>query len=140
MCLLEDITKTRTCNLICLRLQRNYFSFRGNYIACLQQLNKLDSRNNDYKVVHNKAVAEYYKSDLKKTDQFKKALHGVFVQARMRPEIIDDVEQCVAQYNLAVLLYHQQQYASSLKIVNRLLSFVEPMGNYFWSSGRVDDV
>lgn len=30
--------------------------------------------------MHNKAVAEYYKSDLKKTDQFKKALNAVFTQ------------------------------------------------------------
>lgn len=56
---------------------------RGNYASCLQTLNKLESlRPNDIKVLHNKAVAEYYKSDLKKTDHFRKSLNLICSQVR----------------------------------------------------------
>lgn len=54
---------------------------RGSYAACLQNLSKLEaSRPHDTKVAHNKAVAEYYKSDLKKTDQFRKNMNMVCAQ------------------------------------------------------------
>lgn len=54
---------------------------RNNYSACLQYLIKLESaRSHDIKVVHNKAVIEYYKSDLKKTDQFRKNMNVVCAQ------------------------------------------------------------
>ncbi|KAJ8932065.1 hypothetical protein NQ314_014965 [Rhamnusium bicolor] len=50
---------------------------KNNYVACLQNISKLDSRTNDLKVIHNKAVVEYYKSDFKKTEQFQKNLTAV---------------------------------------------------------------
>lgn len=54
---------------------------RNNYSLCLQYLTKLESaRPHDIKVAHNKAVVEYYKSDLKKTDQFRKNMNLVCVQ------------------------------------------------------------
>ncbi|KAI4466616.1 ccr4-not transcription complex subunit 10 [Holotrichia oblita] len=36
------------------------------YANCLQNINKLENRTYDFKVAHNKAVVEYYKSDSRK--------------------------------------------------------------------------
>ncbi|GLH02442.1 CCR4-NOT transcription complex subunit 10 [Gryllus bimaculatus] len=104
---------------------------KQNFGSCLQNLGKLESvRPQDVKVQHNKAVAEYYKSELKKTDQFRKTMNSVCSQARINIEDFDsleDVEHCVIYYNQAVLLYHLKQYNTALKIMNKIFSFVEPM-------------
>lgn len=61
---------------------------KGNYTLCLQHLSKLEaSRPTDIKVVHNRAVAEYYKSDLRKTDLFKKNLNSVCQQVSYKISI-----------------------------------------------------
>lgn len=54
---------------------------KGSYGQCLQNLSKLESsRPQDTKVAHNKAIAEYYKSELRKTDQFRKNMNIVCSQ------------------------------------------------------------
>lgn len=54
---------------------------KGNFSTCLQFLSRLEAtRPNDVKVLHNKVVAEYYKSELKKTDAFRKNLNTVCQQ------------------------------------------------------------
>lgn len=54
---------------------------KGSFGSCLQHLTKLESsRPTDTKVAHNKAVVEYYKSELKKTDQFRKNMNLVCSQ------------------------------------------------------------
>ncbi|XP_075216340.1 CCR4-NOT transcription complex subunit 10 [Lycorma delicatula] len=104
---------------------------RGSYTSCVQYLTKLESaRSHDTKVAHNKAVVEYYKNDLKKTDQFRKNMNVVCAQAHLNIEDLDaleDVEYCVIYYNQAVLLYHLKQYTSALKIMNKVFTFIEPM-------------
>uniref|UniRef100_A0A1B6E480 CCR4-NOT transcription complex subunit 10 n=1 Tax=Clastoptera arizonana TaxID=38151 RepID=A0A1B6E480_9HEMI len=104
---------------------------RGSYATCLQNLSKLEaSRPHDTKVAHNKAVAEYYKNDLKKTDQFRKNMNIVCAQANFNIEDIDsleDVEHCIIFYNQAVLLYHLHQHQAALKIMNKIFTFIEPM-------------
>lgn len=57
---------------------------RGNFTQCLQNINKLEGRTNDFKVAHNKALVEYYKSDLKKMEAFQKSLNTMFNQVRNR--------------------------------------------------------
>lgn len=58
----------------------NEFS-KGNYSTCLQHISRLEaSRPNDTKVLHNKVVVEYYKSELKKTDTFRKNFNSVCQQ------------------------------------------------------------
>ena len=48
------------------------------YDTCLSYLSKLeDLRPKDVKVVHNKAVAEFYKSGCEKTEDLLKALNSV---------------------------------------------------------------
>ncbi|PSN45792.1 CCR4-NOT transcription complex subunit 10 [Blattella germanica] len=104
---------------------------RGSYGTCLQHLTKLEAaRPQDTKVAHNKAIAEYYKSELKKTDQFRKNMNLVCSQAHVNIEDLDsleDVEHCVIYYNQAVLLYHLKQYSAALKIMVKIFSFIEPM-------------
>lgn len=107
---------------------------QGNYAACLSNLTKLETTwTHDSKVAHNKAVAEYYKSDLKKTDLFRKNLNSLRSQPIFSgDEVIglDDVEQCALYYNHAVVLYHLRQYNLALKIIKEVFNFIEPMGKF----------
>ncbi|XP_054277600.1 CCR4-NOT transcription complex subunit 10 [Macrosteles quadrilineatus] len=102
-----------------------------NFAACLHHLSKLESaRPNDVKVIHNRVVAEFYKSELKKTDVFRKSLNQVCQQAHVNVEdcdALEDVEHCVLFYNQSVVLYHLQQHQSALKLMNKVFSFIEPM-------------
>ena len=41
---------------------------------------------------------------------------------------LEDVEHCVIYYNQAVLLYHLKQYSKALNIMDKIFSFIEPMG------------
>ncbi|XP_046621243.1 CCR4-NOT transcription complex subunit 10-B [Neodiprion virginianus] len=100
------------------------------YSGCLSNLNKLEAlRPKDLKVMHNKVVTEYYKSDLKKTELFRKSLNAICgqISTANTTEAVDDVERCVMRYNQAVLLFHTKQYDLALKVVNKLFTFVEPM-------------
>lgn len=100
---------------------------KNNYSVCLQNLAKLESRSQDPKVAHNKAVAEFYKSDQKKVEAFKKNLNAVFTQAKLKQDVLEDVEQCILHYNQAALLFHQKKYGEALRIVDRIYKFIEPM-------------
>lgn len=105
---------------------------KGSYVLCSSYLNKLESlRPMDLKVMHNKVVVEYYKSDLKKTELIRKSLIAICGQMSAdSSETIDDVEKCVMRYNQAVLLYHTKQYNAALQIMTKLFAFIEPMGTY----------
>jgi len=51
----------------------------GDYESCLATVTKLAAtRGHDLKVIHNQAVAAYYKSGLTKTDEFKRALTELY--------------------------------------------------------------
>nr|XP_023025866.1 CCR4-NOT transcription complex subunit 10 [Leptinotarsa decemlineata] len=103
---------------------------KKNYSACLQLLNKLESRSNDLKVVHNKAIVEYCKSDLKKTEQLQKSLTSICNQFQVKVDKLDDIDHCIIQYNQAVILYHQRQYTAAQRIMDRVYKFIEPMDEY----------
>ncbi|KAI0221541.1 CCR4-NOT transcription complex subunit 10-A [Lamellibrachia satsuma] len=104
---------------------------KGNYSACVSILNKLtSSRTDDPKVALNKAVAEYYQCEFRKTDEFKRVLTDVCAKANLTVDGInglDDVDQCVVYYNQAVVLYHQKQYNTAITLLDKLFQFVEPM-------------
>ncbi|KAG5884107.1 hypothetical protein JTB14_024147 [Gonioctena quinquepunctata] len=100
---------------------------KKNYNACLQFLNKLENRNNDLKFVHNKAIIEYCKSDLKKTDQLQKSLTAICTQFQIKVEKLDDIDHCILQFNQAIILYHQRQYTAAQRIMDRVYKFIEPM-------------
>ncbi|KAF2905535.1 hypothetical protein ILUMI_00639 [Ignelater luminosus] len=100
---------------------------RGNYGASLQNINKLDCRASDIKVIHNKSVVEYCKSDLKKTDNFLKSLKSLYVQFDLDIKKLDDVDQCIPFYNHVVVLFHKREYAEAIRIMEGVYKFVEPM-------------
>ncbi|KAK0173219.1 hypothetical protein PV328_006450 [Microctonus aethiopoides] len=107
---------------------------KRSYSNCLNYLNKLETlRPKDLKVMHNKVIVEYYKSDLKKTELARKSLNAIcgtpitVDDDNSTDASNDDVEKCVMRYNQAVLLYHTRQYEAALQILNRLFTFVEPM-------------
>ncbi|XP_046397199.1 CCR4-NOT transcription complex subunit 10 [Ischnura elegans] len=84
----------------------------------------------DFKIAHNKAVAEYYRGELRKTDQFRRALNSVCNAAHLNIEDLDSLEgptHCVIFFNQAVLLYHMRQYSTAIRILNALLPYIETM-------------
>lgn len=86
------------------------------------------------KAVHNKAVIDFYKSDLKKCDQFKKALNSLTnlndIQ-NLASVDISSVDLCPLYYNYAVVLFHQKQPYSALKIMTGVLQHVDHLNNKF---------
>ena len=67
-----------------------FLEFEGcHYDACLNFLSKLeDLRPKDMKVLHNKAVAEFYKSGCTRTEEFLKALQVIKKKVRFLKENI----------------------------------------------------
>jgi len=56
---------------------------RGEYESCLSMISHLaETRGHDLKVIHNQAVAAYYKSGMTRTDEFKSALNDVYSKVR----------------------------------------------------------
>jgi len=61
---------------------------KGNYSACVSILNKLTgSRPDDPKVTLNKAVAEYYQCEFRKTDDFKRVLTDVCAKVSSHSQV-----------------------------------------------------
>lgn len=104
---------------------------RKNYSACLQNLVRLEaSCGQDVKLVHNKAVAEYFKSELRKTDQFKKSFSAVCAMAHVNLEdanTLEDVDNCIFYYNQAIMLFHVKQYNTAFQLISKVFSLIEPM-------------
>lgn len=108
---------------------------KRSFTNSLNHLNKLEVlRPKDLKVMHNKVIVEYYRSDLKKTELARKSLNAIcgaqttVVDDNSTDSGHDDVEKSVMRYNQAILLYHTRQYEAALGILNRLFTFIEPMG------------
>lgn len=73
-----------------------------NYTGCLQYIAKLESKSQDFKGLLNKYIAEFYKSDLKKVDQFQKNLQNLCIQFNLRYDSLDDLDYAVAYFNQAI--------------------------------------
>ncbi|XP_069504916.1 CCR4-NOT transcription complex subunit 10 isoform X3 [Ambystoma mexicanum] len=104
----------------------------SNYEACLQHLSCLQEINkDDYKILLNTAVAEFYKSEQTITDNLKQTLNQLKNQVHSAVEEIDsldDVENSMLYYNQAVILYHLRQYTEAISIGEKLYQFIEPFG------------
>ncbi|GIZ01521.1 CCR4-NOT transcription complex subunit 10 [Caerostris extrusa] len=102
-----------------------------NYEQSLCLLKKLSSkRPQDSKVLHNYYVVDYYLSNCKKTEHFKKKLAEVCKQANVDNqdlETLDDVDNCVIFYNQSVQLYHCHQYHSAINILDKVFQYIEPL-------------
>lgn len=103
----------------------------GNYGACLQSLTKLEATcGQDLKLGHNKAVVEYYKSELRKTNQFKKSFDALCSQAHINFEdtsSLEDVDHCIFYFNHSIRLFHLKQYATAFDLISKVFSLIEPM-------------
>ncbi|XP_069504918.1 CCR4-NOT transcription complex subunit 10 isoform X5 [Ambystoma mexicanum] len=107
----------------------------SNYEACLQHLSCLQEINkDDYKILLNTAVAEFYKSEQTITDNLKQTLNQLKNQVHSAVEEIDsldDVENSMLYYNQAVILYHLRQYTEAISIGEKLYQFIEPFEEKF---------
>lgn len=101
---------------------------KKNYVGCLQNISKLEAtRPKDFKVLHNKAVAEYVKSDFRRTEHFKTNLNAICTQFKIKVDKLEEIDYCIAQFNQAVILFHQKEYTAAQAIMDRVYKFIEPM-------------
>ncbi|XP_040820026.1 CCR4-NOT transcription complex subunit 10 isoform X8 [Ochotona curzoniae] len=107
----------------------------GNYDACLQHLACLqDINKDDYKIILNTAVAEFFKSNQTTTDNLRQTLNQLKNQVHSAVEEmdgLDDVENSVLYYNQAVILYHLRQYTEAISVGEKLYQFIEPFEEKF---------
>uniref|UniRef100_A0A182IP89 CCR4-NOT transcription complex subunit 10 n=1 Tax=Anopheles atroparvus TaxID=41427 RepID=A0A182IP89_ANOAO len=105
---------------------------KANYHACLQTLQKLlKTQENNPKVLHNRAVVEFYNSDLRRYDQFRTAMmqHTGLV-GEIRTVDVKDRESCAAYVNQAIVLYHFKQPLGALKIMLAVMAHFERLDDY----------
>ncbi|XP_054965579.1 CCR4-NOT transcription complex subunit 10 isoform X12 [Pan paniscus] len=107
----------------------------GNYDACLQHLACLqDINKDDYKIILNTAVAEFFKSNQTTTDNLRQTLNQLKNQVHAAVEEmdgLDDVENSMLYYNQAVILYHLRQYTEAISVGEKLYQFIEPFEEKF---------
>uniref|UniRef100_A0AAY4D6B7 CCR4-NOT transcription complex subunit 10 n=1 Tax=Denticeps clupeoides TaxID=299321 RepID=A0AAY4D6B7_9TELE len=112
-----------------------YMLHAGNYDESLKHLDGLQELNReDYKIMMNKAVAEFYKSGQTTTSTLKQTLTVLKNQVHTAVEDIDgldDVENGVLYYNQAIIHYHMRQYTEAIAIGEKLYQFLEPFEEKF---------
>lgn len=107
----------------------------GKYDESLKQLETLQELNKeDYKIVMNKAIAEFYKSGQSTTGTLKQTLMAIKNQIHtMSVEDIDgldDMENSLLYYNQAIIHYHMRQYFEAISIGEKLYQFLEPFEKF----------
>ncbi|XP_023588013.1 CCR4-NOT transcription complex subunit 10 isoform X2 [Trichechus manatus latirostris] len=107
----------------------------GNYDTCLQHLACLqDINKDDYKIILNTTVAEFFKSNQTTTDNLRQTLNQLKNQVHSAVEEmdgLDDVENSMLYYNQAVILYHLRQYTEAISVGEKLYQFIEPFEEKF---------
>ncbi|XP_035678985.1 CCR4-NOT transcription complex subunit 10-like [Branchiostoma floridae] len=103
----------------------------GKYDAALNTISRLEeTRQNDHKVLHNRAVVEFHKSNCTKTDEFRQRLQTVCSQLSIKVNDLDgleDVDNGVLYYNQAVVRFHTRQFQEAANILEKLFQFIEPL-------------
>ncbi|XP_041375361.1 CCR4-NOT transcription complex subunit 10-like [Gigantopelta aegis] len=101
------------------------------YSACVSWVSKLvGHRSSDSKVAHNKAVVDFYNSGCKNVEAFKRTLENLCQMTNLSLDSREDVDHAVIFYNRCIVLYHQRQYHTALKILDKLFQIVEPLDEY----------
>ncbi|KAG9476109.1 hypothetical protein GDO78_002933 [Eleutherodactylus coqui] len=107
----------------------------GNYESCLQHLGELKEVNkDDYKIMLNMAVTEFYKSDQYTTDNLKQTLNQLRNEVHSavdEMDSLDDVENSMLYYNQAIILYYLRQHMEAIAIGEKLYQFIEPFEEKF---------
>ncbi|XP_066289974.1 CCR4-NOT transcription complex subunit 10-like isoform X2 [Branchiostoma lanceolatum] len=103
----------------------------GKYDAALNTISRLEeSRPNDHKVLHNRAVVEFHKSNCTKTDELRQRLQTVCSQLGIKVNDLDgleDVDNGVLYYNQAVVRFHTRQFQEATSMLEKLFQFIEPL-------------
>lgn len=100
----------------------NEFKSR-NYVTCLALLDSLcTTRAHDHKVLLNKAVAEYYKSNLTKANDFRLELNDI--SSKVNSDEVYDVTQSLLLYNLAIIHFHSKQYQAAYSVMERVIPVI----------------
>lgn len=101
---------------------------QGQYDSCLSGLKKIQKNHpGDCKLMHNRAIAEFYKSGLTKTADLKKALskvHKVTQQSHQEEDELSEEltnnEYSVLHFNQALLYYLLHQYMEAQNLLQTL--------------------
>ncbi|XP_051999970.1 CCR4-NOT transcription complex subunit 10 isoform X1 [Xyrauchen texanus] len=105
------------------------------YDESLKNLDSLQDLNKeDYKILMNKAVTEFFKTGQTTSGILKQTLMTLKNQMHTAVEDIDgldDVENSILYYNQAVIHYYMRQYSEAISIGEKLYQFLEPFEEKF---------
>ncbi|XP_037027888.1 CCR4-NOT transcription complex subunit 10 [Bradysia coprophila] len=101
----------------------------NNYGTCIQNLVELESSIGvDPCIIHNKAVAEFYKSDFKNYEQFHKVLNQLIGKAADSNNYeFENVKMATVYFNKAVLLFQMRQHQAALKIMFAVMKHIDKL-------------
>lgn len=95
----------------------------------MQSLGKLEiAFGSSTKIMQNKAVAEFYKSDFKRYEQFRQRLNELIGDVSSNnDDVIDikDIAVLIPLFNKSILLYQMRQPSAALKILLVLLRHLD---------------
>lgn len=105
-------------------------------LSALQQVRK--QRDNDPKVLHNLAIAEYMDGGQRDPRKLLNTLEGLkqrLEDARSEAEFgegdaLGDTDPSLTAYNMAVLLYQQKQYARCRTLLEDMFTNIEPIDEF----------
>ncbi|XP_058815809.1 CCR4-NOT transcription complex subunit 10 [Topomyia yanbarensis] len=105
---------------------------KADYPSCLQTLHKLQkSQESNPKVIHNRAVAEFYISDLRRYDQFRKTMAQITeLVGEIQSVDVKHPELAAAYVNQAMVLYHFKQPLAALKIMLAVMNHFDQLDDY----------
>nr|XP_019549344.2 CCR4-NOT transcription complex subunit 10 [Aedes albopictus] len=105
---------------------------KADYASCLQTLLKLQkTQDSNPKVIHNRAVAEFYLSDLRKYDHFRKTMVQITeLVGEIHSVEVKQPELAAAYVNQAMILYHFRQPLAALKIMMAVMGHFEQLDDY----------
>lgn len=105
---------------------------RAEYPQCLQTLVKLQkTQDSNPKVIHNRAVAEFYISDLRRYDLFRKTMIQITeLVGEIHTVNVKHPELAAAYVNQAIVLYHFRQPLGALKIMLAVMAHFDQLDDY----------
>lgn len=113
-------------------LLKNYYFLHissENYDSCLEKLSKIKpTKETEKRILHNKAVVEFYRSGFKSYHEFRKNLDdiiGEIPNISIQAFDIKDLSLALPLFNKAIVLFQLRQCVASLKIVLVLLKHLD---------------
>lgn len=127
---LDEFDRWLPLKIVHPNLAQFYVHFSKNYAACLRNLIELEEKiGTNTKLLHNKAVVEFYCNDFKKYEEFRKALDEILGELAHNVDAFDgnDASVAVPLFNQAVILFQLRQPLAALKIVLTLLKNIDAL-------------